>query len=130
MVAAAALIAARPVFEIFTLSELYMSAGTEAEKALYLAAGESLLVQFHGIAWHTYMFVGAVASLINALLLLRSTTFSRALAYVGIVTFSITSLFWIPVVGFILLFVAMLCSVPWYILLARDFFRLAGKSQS
>jgi hypothetical protein len=127
LVAAAALIAARPVFEIFTLSDLYTAAGTETEKALYLAAGETLLVQFHGVAWYTYMFLGAVASLINALLMLRSQAFSRALAYVGIVTFSITLFFWVPVVGFMLLFVAMLGSAPYYILLARDLFRLTRK---
>jgi hypothetical protein len=130
LVATAALIAARPLFEIFTLSDLYMVAGTELEQSLYLGAGETLLVQFHGAAWHTYMFLGALASLINAILMLRSQSFSRVLAYIGIVTFTINLLFWIPVVGFMLLFVAMLFSVPWYILLARDFFRLAKEPQS
>jgi hypothetical protein len=127
LVAIAALIAARPVFEIFTLSNLYMSAETDMDKNRYLTAGETLLVQFHGTAWHTYMLIGAVASLINALLMLRSEIFSRALAYIGIITFTITAFFWVPVVGLILLFLAMLCSAPWYILLARDFFRLAQK---
>jgi hypothetical protein len=125
LIATAALIAARPVFEIFTLSDLYMAAETDMEKSLFLAAGETLLVQFHGAAWHTYMFLGAVASLINAVLMLRSQSFSRVLAYVGILTFSVTALFWVPIVGFMLLFVAMFFSVPWYILLARDLFRLA-----
>jgi hypothetical protein len=76
------------------------------------------------------MFLGALASLINAILMLRSQSFSRVLAYIGIVTFSINLLFWIPVVGFMLLFVAMLFSVPWYIMLARDLFRLAKATQS
>jgi hypothetical protein len=125
LIAAAALIAARPLFEIFTLSDLYTAATTETEKGFYLAAGESLLVQFHGAAWYTYMFLGAVASLINAILMLRSPSFSRALAYAGIVTFTINVFFWVPVVGFMLLFVAMFSSVLWYILLARDLFRLA-----
>ena len=52
-------------------------------------------------------------------------SFSRALAYAGIVTFTINAFFWVPVVGFMLLFVAMFSSVLWYILLARDLFRLA-----
>ena len=130
LVATVALIASRSVFEIFTLGNLYMSAGSEMEKALYLSAGEALLVQFHGTAWHTYMFVGAIASLLNAVLMLRSQQFSRALAYIGIVTFSITALFWFPVIGFGLLFLAMLCSAPYYFLLTRDFFRLAKESQS
>jgi hypothetical protein len=125
LVAVAALIAARPVLEIFALSDLYTSAETELQRDLYHAAGEALLVHFHGTAWHTYMFLGAVASLLNAILMLRSQVFSRKLAYIGVITFSITLLFWIPVIGLMLLFLAMLCSVPWYVLLARDFFRLA-----
>jgi hypothetical protein len=130
LVASAALIASRSVFEIFTLSNLYMSTGSEMEKSLYLSAGETLLVQFHGTAWYTYMFVGAVASLINAVLMLRSQHFSLALAYIGIITFSITALFWVPVIGFGLLFLAMLCSAPYYFLLTRDFFQLAKKASS
>jgi hypothetical protein len=60
--------------------------------------------------------------------MLHSLSFSQALAYVGIVTFTINAFFWVPVVGFMLLFVAMFSSVLWYILLARDLFRLARRS--
>ncbi|HNT77991.1 MAG TPA: DUF4386 family protein [Anaerolineae bacterium] len=125
LVAVAAMIAARPVFEIFTLSDLYASAGTEMDKSLYLTAGESLLVQFHGAAWHISIFFNALASLINALLMRRSQVFGRALAYIGIVTFAVATLFWAPGVGLMFLFLSMLGSVPWSILLGRDLFRLA-----
>ena len=125
LVAVTAMIVARPVFEIFTLSELYASAETEMDKGTYLVAGESLLVQFHGAAWHVSLFLGALASLINALLMRRSQFFGRALAYIGIVTFSIGVFFWVPVVGLMFLFLSMLGSVPWSILLGRDLFRLA-----
>jgi hypothetical protein len=125
LVAVTAMIAARPILEIFTLSSLHTSAGTDVEKSLYLVAGESLLVHFHGAAWHISMFLGALASLINALLMLRSQLFGRTLAYIGIVTFTIGALFWVPVLGLIFLFLSMLGSVPWSILLGRDFFRLA-----
>ena len=125
LVAVTAMIAARPILEIFTLSSLHTSAGTDVEKSLYLVAGESLLVHFHGAAWHISMFLGALASLINALLMLRSQLFGRTLAYIGIVTFTIGALFWVPVLGLIFLFLSMLGSVPWSIVLGRDFFRLA-----
>jgi hypothetical protein len=125
LVAVTAMIAARPVFEIFTLSALHASAGTEMDKGYYLVAGESLLVQFHGAAWHISMFLSPLASLMNALLMLRSQVFGRTLAYIGIVTFSIGALFWVPSVGLVFLFLSMLGSVPWSILLGRDLFRLA-----
>jgi hypothetical protein len=125
LVAVAAMIAARPILEIFTLSGLYASAATEVNKDLYLVAGESLLVQFHGAAWHIAMFLGSLASLIDAFLMRRSRLFGRTLAYVGIATFAIGTFFWVPVVGLMFLFLSMLGSVPWSILLGRDFFRLA-----
>lgn len=125
LVAVTAMIAARPVFEIFTLSGLHASAGTDVDKSLYLVAGESLLAHFHGAAWHISMFLGALASLINALLMRRSQFFGRTLAYIGIVTFTIGTFFWVPVLGLMFLFLSMLGSVLWSILLGRDLFRLA-----
>jgi hypothetical protein len=125
LVSVTAMIAARPVIEIFTLSGLHASAETDLEKGYYLVAGESLLVQFHGAAWHISMFLSAVASLIYSLLMLRSQFFGRALAYIGIVTFSIGALFWVPVVGLMFLFLSMLGSVLWSILLGRDLLRLS-----
>jgi hypothetical protein len=127
LVGVAAMIAARPVLEIFTLSGLHASAGTDVDKNFYLLAGESLLVQFHGAAWHISMFLDALASLIMALLMLRSQLFSRPLAYIGIVTFTMGIFFWVPILGLMLLFLTMLGSVPWSILLGRDFFRLAKR---
>lgn len=123
--AVVAMIAARPLLEIFALSNLHASANTTADKALYLAAGESLLVQFHGTAWHISIFFASLASLIFAVLMQRSPHFDRALAYIGIVTFAAGTFFWLPGIGVIILFLNMLGSVPWSILLARDFFKLA-----
>jgi hypothetical protein len=125
LVAVTAMIAARPIFEIFTLSGLHASAETEMDKGYYLIAGESLLAHFHGAAWHISMFLGTLASLINALLMRRSLIFGRTLAYTGIVTFSVGTFFWVPVVGLMFLFLSMLGSVLWSILLGRDLFRLS-----
>ncbi|WKZ35139.1 MAG: DUF4386 family protein [Anaerolineales bacterium] len=125
LVAVTAMIAARPIFEIFTLGELYASAQAEMDKGYYLVAGESLLAQFHGAAWHISMFLGALASLIYSFLMRRSQFFGRATAYIGIVTFSIGAFFWVPAVGLMFLFLSMLGSVPWSILLGRDLFHLA-----
>lgn len=123
--ALAAMIAARPVLEIFTLSNAYAAAVAESERVLYLTAGESLLVQFHGAAWHTSILLGSLASLIFASLMRHSPHFGRALAYIGIVTFAVGTFFWLPGIGVLILFLNMLGSVPWSILLARAFFRLA-----
>jgi hypothetical protein len=124
LVAVVAMIVARPIFEIFSLSNLYFSAISISDKTLYLISGETLLAQFHGTAWHISMFLSSISSLIFANLMLHSPYFSRTLAYIGIVTFGLGTLFWLPGVGIMILFISMLGSVPWAILLARSFFHL------
>ena len=81
LVGAASAIAARPIFEIFTLSDLHAAASTDLERSRYLAAGETLLVLFHGTAFKTYILLGGLSLLISSWLLLRSNFFGIVIAY-------------------------------------------------
>lgn len=119
------LIPSRPLTELYTLSGLYASATTEAAKSQYLASGDTLLILFSGINWFMNALLGALSLLISALLMLKSQVYSKATAYVGIVTSVITLGFWIPVIGIFLLFLSLPAMMLWYFLLARKFFQLA-----
>ena len=52
LVDAVALIVARPAFEMLYLSEQHAAATTDAQRDLFLAAGETVLATFHGTAFH------------------------------------------------------------------------------
>jgi hypothetical protein len=119
------LIPSRPISELFTLSHLYSGAAGEADKARYLAAGEALLSLFSGTNWFMSNLLGGIGLLINSILMLRSNLYSRATAYVGIVTNVAVIFFFLPVVGILLLFLSLPGYIIWYYLLARRFFQMA-----
>jgi len=124
LIAVVSLIPARPIAELFALSDRYAAASNEAERSQYLAAGEALLTLFNGTAWAVYYFLGPISGLISSLLMLRSNIFSKATAYVGIITSIIACGLLVPGIGPVLAFLSMLGYVIWNILLARKFFQL------
>jgi Domain of unknown function (DUF4386) len=119
------LIPARPILELFALSKLYASATTEVTQTRYLAAGESLLAMFDGTGWFANTLLGALSLLISSLLMLRSRLYSRATAFVGIVTNAAVCGFFLPGIGIFLLFLSLPGYMIWYFLLARRFFQLS-----
>jgi hypothetical protein len=118
------LIPARPLAELYALSGLYASA-TTAAKSQYLASGDTLLTLFNGTNWFMNTLLGSVSLLISSLLMVRSNVFSKATAYVGIVTNAVTCGFFMPGIGVFLLFLSLLGYVVWYFLLARRFFQMS-----
>ncbi len=128
LTAAALIIPSRPILELFKLSDLYNSATSQAVRSQYLAAGDALRTLFDGTSWAVNTLLGGISFLISATLMLRSPLFSRAAAWVGIISNIAVLGFWIPgLVGALLLFLSLPGYLVWYILLARHFFR-AGKT--
>jgi hypothetical protein len=117
-------IACRPLIELSILSDHYAAATDPAEKLRYLAAGEVLLSSLDGTAWMMQTVFFMLAGLVNCLLMLRTTFFSKSTAWLGIVISAIGLGFFLPTVGLLFLFLNTFGSVPWCFLLARDLFRL------
>ena len=120
------------VFAWLTLSDKFVAATSEAQKTLLLAAGEAILASD---MWHSSTaLIGSIllqtGALLVSLIMLRSQSFSKPTAWVGIVTHSLDLLHvliipFVPAVGALLMFVAGPLYLVWFPLLARDFFRLA-----
>jgi hypothetical protein len=130
LVGAALLIPARPILELFHLSDAYAVAATELEQNQILAAGTTLLAQFDGIGWYMNTLLGGLSLLASSFLMLRSNLFSKATAYVGIVTNLIICAFVIPPISLIMLFLSLPGYMTWYFLLARRFFQLGRTASS
>jgi hypothetical protein len=118
------LIPARPLLEMFALSEQYAAATTDAARSQTLAASEALLALFDGTGWFMNTLLGALSLLTSSLLMLRSRTYSRATAYAGIFTNAVVCGFFIPTLGTLLLFLSLPGYLIWYTLLARRFFQM------
>ncbi len=117
---------ARPLVEMVNLSHSYANATSETVRNQYLASGNALLTLFDGTGWFLNNLLGGLSLLISSLLMLRSDLYSKASAYVGIVTNTMVCLFFIPVLGTIFLFLTIPGYLIWYFLLARTFFKLGS----
>jgi len=124
LIAVVLVIVCRPLIELTVLSDHYAAATNPTEKLRYLAAGEVLRSSLDGTAWMMQTVFFMLAGLINCLLMLRTTFFSKATAWLGIVISAIGLGFFLPTIGLLFLFLNTIGSVPWCFLLARDLLRL------
>lgn len=84
LVGLAAFFPSNTAFEMLSLSNQYLTATTEAQKAMLLAAGQTMLVIFQGTAFNVYYILNAFALLIFAVVMLRSKIYSKVTAGWGI----------------------------------------------
>ena len=124
LMAVVLVIVCRPLVELVSLSDRYAAAANVAEKMRYLAAGEVLRVQLDGTAWMMQTVFFMLAGLMNSLLMLHTRLFSKATAWLGIINSVVGLGFFLPTIGILLLFLNTIGTIPWCILLARDFFRI------
>jgi len=125
LIGTVALIAARPAFEMLSLSNQYAAATTDAQRAIFLAAGEVMLAIFHGTAFHVHYILGSIALLIVSFVMLRSNIFTKKTAYVGITANIIVFGLYVPQIGTYISAFSVLFYWIWYILIARRLFQLA-----
>jgi hypothetical protein len=122
------ILTARPIGEMFSLSNQYAAATTDAARLQYLAAGEALSAVFSGTTWMLYIFAFGVWELITSLQMLRSHFFGKKTGYLGLILLLGLG-FFIPVIGTALLLVTSLVSTAWFILLSHRFFQLDHSAQ-
>ncbi len=121
---------ARPLVEMAYLSNQYAIATSDAAKNQSLAAGQALNALFNGTAWMLSQFLLAISGTIEALLMLRSKIFTRVTGYVGLVLGIAGLLFWVPAIGAIVSLFATFGGVAWYLLMARDLFKVGWPTDS
>jgi hypothetical protein len=133
----AAYLATETAFSMLSLSDQYAAATTDAQRSLFLAAGQAMLADQvgGGSGTGTYMafFLMGVAGLIIATVMLRSNIFGKVTAAVGILANVIIVAYYIglafvsipPAIG-VLLFTAFgLIYLIWFILIGRRLLMLA-----
>jgi hypothetical protein len=122
---AVAFMMARPAFEMLYLSEGYAAATTDAQRAMFLGAGEAMLATFNGTAFHLSINLFSIYFLIVSIVMLRSHIFGRVIAYVGILAALFNWALYVPQIG---IFLSILSIVPfwaiWLILVARKLLQL------
>lgn len=124
------------VFPFFVLSAKYAAAMTNAQRAVFLAAGEAMLARGADLTPGSFMgfLLPGIAGIMMAIVMLRGRIFSGVTAMAGILGCGFLVLFTISVafmpaifdVAIILAIIGALLSMAWYILIARRLFQLGG----
>jgi len=117
-------IASNPAFSMLSLSDQYAAATTDAQRSMFLAAGQAMLAVYQGTAFLVSFVLLVVAPLILSVVMLRSNIFSKVTAYVGILGSAIAL-----AIGPLLSLISVVVFAIWYILIARRLFQL-GQSAS
>jgi hypothetical protein len=123
---------------MLVLSEKYAAAGTDAERAIFTAAGEVVLA--HGEDFTPGAFVGMIFGAVTAtaisFVMLRGGIFGKATAWIGMIGFTFLSIFtiwatFIPVLYDVAFYgfgmVGGLLALAWFVLVALNLFKL-GRS--
>lgn len=114
-------------FGMLSLSNQYAAASTDTERTILLAAGQTLLTIYNGTAFDLSYIFGGVVILIFSVVMLQSSIFSKATAYLGIVMGILMLV--PPTVGTIGLLLSLISLIPtliWLIPIARRLFQLGS----
>jgi len=127
--------ASNTAFSMLSLSDQYAAATTDAQRSMFLAAGQAVLAInnpgaiYQGTGIYVSFLLLAVAGLMVSAVMLRSSIFGRVTAYVGILAsafdlaYCITFAF-VPAMTVYLLSAAGLLLMIWHILIGRRLYQL------
>jgi hypothetical protein len=112
-------------FEMLSISKQYMNAATEADKAIYIASGKTLLAIWKGTAYAVYYVLNGIALTLFFVTMTKSHVFRKSTAYIGL---SSALLMLVPATaGLMGMTMAFLSLFPWSIfsiLAIQDFLKM------
>lgn len=132
---AAVFYATNRAFAMLDLSNQYAAATTGDQRMLLAAAGQALISvgKSHTPGTFLAFFLSEIAGIMISVAMLNGKVFSKITAYTGILGFTVLLIFeicssFVPTlsnVAMLIVTVAGLLSIIWYILVARRFFQIA-----
>ena len=125
---------------MLVLSNKYALANTDAQKNIFLAAGEAVLARGEDFTPGAFisLILGSLAAIAISIIMLRGEIFGKATAWIGIVGFTFLSLFtilatFVPALYTIAYYgfgaIGGLLALAWFALVARRLFQLGRNSQ-
>lgn len=126
-IGAVSFIAARPVFEMLSLSNQYTAATSDAQRTVLLAAGEGMIAAFQGTSFHISYILGSVSGLLVAFVMLKSTIFSKKTAYLRISSSIFDFGLYVPTIGIFISIFSVFFLFAFNILVGRRLLQLSAK---
>jgi hypothetical protein len=133
ILAVALYIPTNPAASMLALNDRYVAAITEGQRALLLAAGQTILTVYQSSTAFTvsYLF-GALATLLISIMMWQDHTclFGKRCAGIGIAASLITLGLFVPVIGLYISIFSVLFYAPWLGLVARGLFKLGRRTST
>ena len=112
------------------LSQQYQAATSDAQRSIYLGAGEAIAANIQGTGWYVSLFFIYLAGLIIALVMLNSNVFNKVTAWTGVLAngfglLLFPALIFTPDIAWLPPSLSAPFRVTWYVLIAIRLFKLA-----
>jgi hypothetical protein len=119
------LVSREATFSMMTLSDQFAAATTEAQRQIFLAAGQVMLITYNGTVFNISYILGAAALIILSVVMLKSKLFSKATAYLGLAANIIAFGLYIPMVGLYISIFSVVFLWIWDLLVGLRLLRLS-----
>lgn len=123
-------IATNAAFNMLYLSDQYAAATTEAQRSLYLSAGEAIMAMSPAAGFNMGLLLVSAAGLIISVIMLRSNVFGKVTAYAGILANAVGIAYYVglalPAAGDILLGASGLLFLLWIVPVGVRLWQLGG----
>lgn len=118
-------IAMNPAVQMVGFSEDYAAATSDAARANAVAAGEAVLANWQGTAFHVGYLLGSLAGILIGVVMLGSSVFGRVTAWLAILANTAGLGLYLPGVGVYVAVFSVLFLEIWYLLVSRALWRFA-----
>ncbi|HEX6305818.1 MAG TPA: hypothetical protein VFZ76_16600 [Anaerolineales bacterium] len=115
--------------EMLMLSEAHATATTDVQRTFYLAAGEARLSAYYGMVFQVSYILGYLAYIMIGTVMLWGKIFSKATAYLGILTGIAGFGFYLPTIGLLLSVLVVLLIGIWNVMVGRRLFQLGNSNR-
>jgi len=122
-----ALFSARPIVEMVVLSDKYAAATTEIQRAELQSAGTAMMAHFRGTTFNIHYVLGTTSLLISSLIMMRSKFYSKATAYIGIVTNVLVFTYYVPTIGVYLSVISVIGYLVWWLMLGKQWLKVSNR---
>lgn len=125
---------------MLVLSVKHAAAVMDSQKAVFMAAGEAVLARGEDFTPGSFigLIFGGIAAITISFVMLRGRIFGKATAWIGIIGFTFLSVFtilatFVPVLYHVAFYgfgmIGGLLALAWFLLVARNFFKLGRAIQ-
>jgi hypothetical protein len=121
-----AYLATNPAIALDSLSTQYAAATSDSQRAILLSAGQAVLAMGQGTGATLTFLLAAIAGLLVSIVMLRSKTFSKPIAIIGI----IATVFSLPgsALGLVVWTISGLMMLVWIVLIGRRLLQIANNN--